>query len=897
MLAERFVQQGMTPEQAQYAASRQFGNSTSLKEVRREMSTLLSVETVWRDVRYALRALRQDPAFTIVAILSLALGIGANTAIYSFMDAILLRSLPVSHPESLVVFKWHARDRGSVVKGMIVNTGGSYRDPKAGRVSSVFPYPALEFFQRNAPSLDSVFSYYPADHLSLTIRDETEVVTGHYVSGDYFRGMGAFPAAGRLIQSEDDQPGAPAVAVLSYPYSQNRFGTAASAVGQSIRINNIPVVVVGVASQEFFGAEPAAIPNLYVPMHTNLLLEPSSASASAQRYIDKNFYWVELMGRLKPGVTFAQAQASLAPLFHNFVLDTAQNEKERADLPELMVLGGAAGLDSLRRQYSKPLYILLAMVGLILAIACANVANLLLARATARRKEVAVRLGIGASRGRVIRQLLTESVLLACIGGALGMAFGLWGIRVLTLLLANGRENFTLHAELNWHVLVLTIGLSVLVGILFGLVPASQATRVDVSSTLKETRMPGIGGRIHATFPMLSLGRVLGIAQIALSLLLLVAAGLFVRTLSNLQSIQLGFNRENVLLFTLDAKAAGHEARNLEILYGDIRDRVAALPGVRNASFSQFPLVSGGMILIPAVIPGLPPPPPGPAGFAGPPPNMPGVLAVGPSFFSTMQIPLVAGREFDKRDEAGSARVAVVNERFIKLFGVTNPVGRMMKMSNRSIEIVGVSKDARFNSLKDEYRPMVYMPYTQSIRPLAEMSYEVRTSGNPLGYASTVRQMVRQVDPRIPFSAVKTQAEQIDETINQEITFARLCTVFAVLALAIACVGIYGTMAYSVARRTGEIGIRMALGAQRSGVVWMVLREVLGLGVVGLAIGLPVALGFSRYLSSLLFGIRPNDPLALGTAVIILFAAAAAAAYVPARRAAKIDPMLALRHE
>jgi predicted permease len=537
------------------------------------------------------------------------------------------------------------------------------------------------------------------------------------------------------------------------------------------------------------------------------------------------------------------------------------------------------------------LYVLLAMVGLILAIACANIANLLLARAAARRREMAVRLSMGAGRFRVIRQLLTESVLLASIGGALGVAFAIWGIRFLTFLLANGREDFTLHPTVNWHVLGVTVALSLLTGLLFGLAPALQATRVDVIPALKEARGGQPSPRL--AFRRAGLSQLLVVTQIGISLLMLVAAGLFVRTLSNLQSIELGFNRENVLLFRMNARQAGHRDPEIITFYSDLQSRFRAIPGVRSASASHSPLLGEGTWSGPVV----------PVGQ--PRKGSTHILMTTPDFFKAMQIPIVLGRAFDDRDQPGSRPVAVVSEAYVKTnFPDRNPIGqhivvnRRPPLENRDVEIVGVVRNVRYGALKGEFRDIAYLPFNQgSYVPVEEMTFALRTSGDPLRYVNAVRALVSQADARVPVTDVKTQAAQIDQTMNQEIIFARLCTAFAILALLIACVGLYGTMSYTVARRTGEIGVRMALGAQRSTVVWMVLRQAFVLAAVGLAIGVPAALGISRFVESFLFGVKPNSPAAMVLAVAVLLGAVLVAGYVPARKASRIDPMTAVRHE
>jgi macrolide transport system ATP-binding/permease protein len=894
--AEERQAAGVPKDEARWAARRDLGNVTLLQERTRTLWTWTFLEQLAQDVRYALRTMRNNRAFTALVTLSLMLGIGANTAIYSFMDSILLRSLPVSDPASLVVVNWRSRpiewtdSKGGSAFVMHSVNGRTYKDDQMVTTSGIFPYPAFELLQKRSDSVFStVFAYYPADNVNVMIHGQAEVARGEYVSGDFFRGLAVPPAAGRLIAADDDRVGAPSVAVISMGLSQRRFGGPANAAGQSILINNLPVTVVGVTPADFFGVNPAEVPDVYLPMHANLVLGAASPSgATPKEYLDQNYYWIEMMGRLRPGVSLDQAQSALAPGFHQWVASTATTERERANLPQLWLREGAAGLDSLRREYSKPLYVLLTLVGLILAIACANTANLLLARATARRREIAVRLSIGAGRVRIVRQLLTESILLASLGGALGVLFAFWGIRFLTLLLANGQERFTLRAELNWHVLGATLLLSTVTGTLFGLAPAIQSTRADVMPALKETRGSESRTRARHGFLRINMSHALVVAQIAISLLMLVAAGLFVRTLSNLQSVQLGYNREHVLLFEVNARQAGHKDPEIVVFYDTLRSRLAAIPGVRNATLSHASLVSAGRQL--------------PMTVSGTPTRGTRVLNTGPAFFTTMQIPMLRGREIDERDRAGSPPVAVIDELFaMTYFHDENPVGRYITFGGpnpHDMEIVGVSANARYGGLKGKTPPVVYIPYSQTaFPPVRQMTYALRTADDPLEYVKTVRDIVHQADSRIALTNVKSQAAEIDQTINQEITFAKLCTGFAILALVIACIGLYGTMAYTVARRTGEIGIRMALGAQRGIVVWMVLREVFVLAAAGLAISVPTALWTSKFVESFLFGMKPNDPQAVMLAVGILLSAALLAGYVPARRASRIDPMIALRHD
>jgi predicted permease len=530
--------------------------------------------------------------------------------------------------------------------------------------------------------------------------------------------------------------------------------------------------------------------------------------------------------------------------------------------------------------------ILLILVGLILILACANIGNLLLARATARRREIAVRLGIGAGRSRLVRQLLTESVILASAGAAIGILFAVWGIRFLTALIGNGQENFALHADLNWHVLAAAAGLAIATGLLFGL-PALQATNVDLLPALKESRISGGTARGSG---IRSLSRGLLVLQMALSLVILVAAGLFVRALDKLESIQLGFNRENVLTFSLNATQAGHRDAEVFDFYGKLRDRFAAIPGVRSASFSDILLVGGRMFTGVSV--------------GGGKPRTSLVLSVGPDFLSTMQIPLRLGRELGQQDMAHSHFAAMVNQEFVKRLGGQNPLGQFLSFGSAacakcSAEIVGVSGNAMVgDGVTDELRPVVFVPYTMDLwGGVGDMYYELRTAGNPMALTGVVRELVQEADPRLPVSDIQTQRAVIDGTMNREVIFARLCSGFAVLALLIACVGLYGSMSYNVARRTGEIGIRMALGAPRRSVIWMVLGEVLLLAGLGLAVSIPAALVGSQLVRSFLYQTEPHDLLTMAAATVSLVLAAILAGYLPARSAAKIDPMSALRHE
>ncbi|HKW57819.1 MAG TPA: ABC transporter permease [Candidatus Acidoferrum sp.] len=889
--AEERRAEGLAEGEARYAARRDLGNYTLVREETRAAWGWTLVEQFIQDARYAFRTMAANKTFSALALVSLALGIGANTAIFSFMDTLLLRALPVPDPQSLVVLKWHmnasANARSTVMRGM---HGTTYGDSETGEIGGIFPYPAFELLHRDGPVFSSVFGRYAWEDFNLSVKGQAEVAQGDFVTGDFFDGLRIAPAAGRLIFPEDDRAGVPAVVVVSYALSQSRFGGSANAVGQTVLINNVPFSVVGVTPREFFGVDPGTEPDFYLPMHAGLLLpDPRPAG---DWFVNQNEYWIEILARLRPGVSREQAQAAVAGPFRQWVETTATNDMQRSNLPTFLVKEGAGGLDGLRQRYSKPLQILLTLVGLVLAMACANIANLLLARSTARRREMAVRLSIGAGRRRVIRQLLTESVLLALSGGALGVLVAVWGMRFLGVLLASGSRRYTLQAELNWHVLAAAAALSLVTGVMFGLAPALQSTRVDVFSALKESRT---GDPIAATRQSrirMSLSQVLMVAQIGVTLVVLVAAGLFVRTLSNLQSIALGFNRENVLTFHLDARKAGHTDPEIAAFYNGLRSELSALPGVRGASLSRDPLIGNGTSGTTVMV----------AGSSEA--KRTDILPVGADFFSTMQIPILWGRGVEERDQGGTAPVAVVNEKFVKeYFAGKNPVGQTLTWENpmtkiHGVEIVGVSGNWHFGQAQRELTPIVYVPFSQSSYvETGEMFYELRTAGNPLGYVNAVREIVRRADARVPVSDVVTERAAIDRSMSQEILLARLCTAFGVLALVIACVGLYGTVAYNVARRTNEVGIRMALGAQRAGIVWMVLCDVLLVAGIGLAISVPAVLATSKFVEAFLFAMKPNDPAVLAAAVAILVSSAVVAGYVPARKASRIDPVEALRHE
>ena len=886
--AEERMRLGVSAPEAERASHRDFGNVSLLKEDVRETWGWIWTERLAQDLRFGWRTLRGSPLFTATTVLSLALGIGANTAIYSVMDAMLFRTLPVENPHELVILNWRAikpptTSESTEPAGIRLVDGNVNVGPQGERISSDFPWPFYELIRDRNDVFSAVFAYKDAGQLNILVQGNAELGRVEFVSGNFFRSLGINAAAGRLIYDSDDRPSAPPVAVLSYEYWRNRFAENPAMIGQTIRISNVPVTIAGVAAPKFFGVDPASVPMVYVPIVNRPLLARNTIGPEEQAgmFTDSHYYWADMMGRLRPGITMTQAGAGISARFRQFAVAVGVNT-ERVDLPTLWLEDGRSGLDSLRRKYSKPLLLLMTMVALILVIACANIANLLLARAAARRREMAVRLSIGASRLRVVRQLLTESVLLAMMGGIAGLGVAAAGIRFLLWLLAGGSGDFHVHTGLDVRVLSFAIAVTLVTGILFGFAPALEATRVDIAPALKAARISttrGHGRRI-------SLSQILVAAQIALSLVLVLGAVLFVRTLSSLHAVELGFNAENVLTFNLNASKAGYEGAALTKFYSQMEDQLRLLPGVSAATITNAPLATRAFRT--------------PFILAKNRKGWGGWCSVGPTFFETMQIPILLGRGIDSRDVVGAPYAVVVNEAFTKAyFPNENPIGQQIGiLDGTKVTIIGVAKNAR-ESLKQRIMPFAYIAYRQNLGVAAwrGMSFELRTAGNPLALAGAVRQALREEGPTVPIADMMTQSQRIYNSIAQERTFADLCTAFAVLALIIACVGLYGNMAYSVAQRTNEIGVRMALGAGQHAIVGMVLREVLALTLGGLGIGFVVAWNAMHAIDSFLFGVRPADPSSILLATAILITALVFAVYVPARQASRIEPVVALRHE
>ncbi|MFI5094049.1 MAG: ADOP family duplicated permease [Candidatus Acidiferrales bacterium] len=998
------IERGMSPEEARYAAMRKFGNVTRVKEETSEVWSVLWVEQLWQDVRYGLRMLARSPGFAAVAILTLALGIGANTAIFSLIDAVLLRSLPVEKPSELVLAKWGAHKAPNIHGYQ--SAGDCPSDLRFGASNPSgcsFSEPMFrEIAQANVFSGAAAFAN--AGRLDLSGNGPAAVISGQYVSGDFFRTMGLKAAIGRLIDATDDKPSAAPVAVLNYGYWQSAFGASRDVVGRTIELNSVPFTIIGVAEQRFTGISPGSDYDVWLPLSVGPRMSGGGPMRWNNRQADVAFWWLTIVGRLKPGIQRPQAQAVVSGLFRNEMLhgsvplfhggeamggpapraggppggagrqemvigggpappssgapsgkraplhlapgngpaldgreaasgpppQSAGNKPmitpapqggtlgggphptERAsgprtlsaaeDNPEIVLLPAQSGLTGSRVRYSDPLYVLMLAVGIILLIACANVAGLMLARAAARQKEMAVRLALGAGRARVVRQLLTESVMLSVIGGALGILIAYWGAHaIISFVSSNQPRPLGFATGIDFRVLGFTIVISLLTGILFGMAPALRSTRVDLTPTLKEGEGSSAGWT-HGAGKWFTMGNALVVAQVALAMVVLVGAGLLVRTLQNLRSIDVGFDSHNILIFGIDPTLIGYKNAQVDSFYRDLQGRLSETPGVKAASYSMMPLLSNGLMITSFHWPGTPQDQDSDAD----------TLGVGPNFFETLHIPFLMGRTFNASDfevaasnggdkPSSAPTPVIVNQAFVeKYVGKENPIGKQFGEAgadangpgNPGYEIVGVVRDAKYNSLRREIHAMMYTP-----QHFGGASFELRTAADPQAILPAIREVVAQVNTNLPLFDVKTESEQIDRLLFQERLVARLSGFFGLLALVLACVGLYGLLAYEVSRRTREIGIRMALGAQPRSLLKLVLRQGIVLAIVGASAGIGVALGVTRYLTSMLYDVHANDPLTMIAVGVLLALVALAACYIPARRSTRVDPMVALRHD
>ena len=888
------------------------------------------MSTLWQDLRYGIRMLAKSPAFAAVAILTLALGIGANTAIFSLIDGILMRGLPIQDAQKVMVLKWRAR------KTPDRHNSSSYGDctqsyaPHGGPATSCsFSQPFFDDVASQIGAFSSAAAFANTGQIDLSGNGTASVLSGQAVSGEFFRLLGIRAAAGRLIAPSDDAVSAQPVVVLNYGYWKSQFGGSLSAIGKTVRLNNVPFTIIGVAESRFDSLSPGRVYDVWVPL--SVLPQISPHPWVKVRATDIYSWWLVIIGRLKPGVGRLEAQAAVTALFRNEMLHGAKPLSKPEDDPKVDVLPAQSGLTGSTTNISGELYVLMMAVGIVLLIACANVAGLLLSRATARQKEIAVRLALGAGRGRIVRQLLTESVFLSLVGGALGILFASWGAHsIVSMIPGSSGWQLGFTPGIDGRVLAFTFAASVATGIIFGLAPAFRGTRMDLTPALKEgTGSSAAEGRAGGRW--LSLGNGLVVAQVGLAVVVLVGAGLLVRTLRNLRNVDPGFDTRNLLTFGLDPTLIGYKTPQIDAFYRDLQERIAAIPGVESVSYSNSTLLSGSLWETGFHLAGTPKDEESEANY----------LPVGVNFFSVMHIRMLAGRNFNSADFAqaeateerqrareaaqeakeaglpapsGSAGIPVsasnevpipviVNKAFVKkYFPDVNPVGQHFGEQEANPEkgdwatpgwvILGVVSDAKYDSLRNAIDPTMYVPSSGG-----NTSFEVRTRTNPTAMTASIRSIVNQMDSNLPVFNVHTQTELIDQMLFQERMIAKLSGFFGGLALVLACIGLYGLLSYEVSRRTREIGIRTALGAQQRDVLRLVVGHGIVLAMAGAAVGIGVALVVTRYLRSMLYDVHANDSLTIAGVAVLLILVALAACFAPARRATRVDPMVALRYE
>jgi len=826
------------------------------------------------DLRYALRSLAKSPGFAAVAVLSLALGIGANTAVFSMLDDVLLHLLPVKNASQLVELRGVGQHYGN-------NSG-----------MNALSYPMYaDFRDRNQVFSGTLSrSQFP---VSVSFGGRNERTMGELISGTYFPVLGVQPALGRLFTPEEDRtPHGPPLAVLGYDYWKTRFGGDPSIIGRQLVVNDHQLTVIGVAEKGFDGVERLFSTGIYIPM-----MMAGEVNTRPNPLEDRRSRWLQVFGRLKPGVSRQQASASLQPLFHQ-ILEMEVQQKEFAHASTysrqqflrmtLDVMPGGAGQNEAKEFLEAPLWALMAMVVLVLLIACANVANLMIARATAREKEIAIRLSMGAGRLRLVRQLLVEGAVLSFLGGLLGLALLPWTLQLLFRIFPTMDPPLRVQTGINLNILAFVLAVSLLTALVFGLAPALRATRPDLASTLKEQAGAVIGGG-HTGWR-----KLLAAAQVSLSLLLLIGAGLFVRSLQNIRNLNPGFEVTHLLSFSVDPTLSGYQTERAKQFYKQLTEELKSLPGARSAALCVVAPLSFSDWESTITVDGY---------NAKPGEDMlPHVNYVSPAFFEAFRIPLYDGRDFTDRDALGAPKVVIVNEKFARhYFGDRSPVGRRIGMggdpgTKTDIEIIGVVRDTKYETMRQEIPREIFLPYQQSDFATAMTAF-VRTDLGSAQMFPALRAAVRRIDANLPVFQMKTEETQRDESMAVERLAATLSGAFGVLATVLAAIGLYGVMAFVVVRRTREIGIRMALGAAAGNVIWLVMREVLLLVGAGVLVGLPAALAVTRLLGSQLYGIQPNDVLTIAAATFGIVAIAALSGYLPARRATRVDPVIAIRCE
>ena len=818
------------------------------------------LDAIPQDVRYALRTLRGSPGFTAVAILSLALGIGANTAIFSLIDSVILKSLPVAHPEHLL----------QVTMGE--NAG--------------FTNPIWEQIRDRQDVFSGIFAY-GGGRFNLAAGGEARYAQGNYASGQFFDTLGLHALIGRTFTIADDQRGCPGTAVLSHGFWQREYGGRGDIVGKNISFDNHPFEILGVLAPGFTGIDVGSEEDLYVPVCTEKIIRGEFSSLD-----QRSSWWLRVIGRPKPGVSAGQSEArlkTLAPMVFEATVPPGWKEEDRQEYRKRSfdTQPAANGLSNIRRQYQPALMVLLAIAGVVLLIACANVANLLLARSAARQREIAIRIALGSGRGRLVRQLLTESIVLSLTGAAIGILFAQWGARLLVGLISLGGNKVVLDLSVDSRVLAFTAGVSILTALLFGLAPAWRSTAVNPQAAMKANARGVIEGS------KFGLGKALVVAQVALSLVLVAGAGLMLSTFFRLETLDAGFDREHVLLVKVDLRNGNYAKERRGAVMREMLAHLRALPGVRSASASNVTPVSGSIWNEDLEIEGY--------ASKGRDDTLVYFNEVSDRYFETLRTDLVAGRDFNTHDTPESPKVAIVNQTMArKFFAGQNPIGKRYRAEEGNkmgpwTEIVGMVRDSKYGSLREEILPTAFVAASQDATPMS-YEFELRAAGPPTALISGAKSAIAEVNRNVSLQ-FKTLAVQVDESLARERLLASLSGFFGALALALAMIGLYGVMSYNIARRRNEIGIRMALGAEQSRVLRMVLREVAILIGMGLAIGLSAAIGTTRFVESFLYGMKANDPWTLFLSAGVLALAAALAGFLPARRASKLDPMNALREE
>ena len=840
------------------------------------------------DLKHAYRMLMHSKGWTVVVLLSLAIGIGATTALFTAVNGLLLQTVPVRDPHSLVILKWTGKNdmvRSSSDYGYSAPLGAG----REGNVRSTFSNAIYRQLKSANQTMTDLIAGTSLESFNFSSNGSSEIATAFGVSGNYFKVLGVSAAIGRTIEEGDDRSDAEPVAVLSYPFWQKRFGGDTAVIGKAVRLNTTTVTIVGVLPASYVGIQRMADTprDVTVPFAIEPQLVPAVATAKP-RIDEPTFWYLQVGGRLKPGAALAQVKGNLAVPFEQAArngMDSyrtgltdderklARNQRDGSAVPELLVLAGSRGIYDLDRTATRSASMLSVIVVLLLLIVCANVANLLLSRAAARYKEVSVRLSMGASRRRLVRQLLTESLLLSGTGGALGIALGYWTKKLLP---------FGQNTSIDGQVLAFVAGISMLTGLVFGIIPAVRATQVDLSSAMKENSRS-----VAASRTWLSKGLL--VTQVAVSVVLLIGAGLFVRTLQNLRSVDVGFNPGNILMFRINPALNRYPADRTAQLYQRVQASLEALPGVKAVSFTRTALLSGSTSTTGIYRHGA---------TTEKQANDFYIMSVSPKFFATMQIPVLRGRDFNERDVETPTASALINETAAKnFFPNEDPIGQRVGQSpeeSGQTEIVGIIRDTKYDSVRDPVPPTIYTSIRPGTRSLTVM---VRTAGEPAALTEAVRTALQQIDPDVPMTGITTQSEQVNNRFEQERLFALAYSLFGGLALLLACIGLFGLMSYSVSRRTNEIGIRMALGAQRAGVVGMVLRESMLMVAIGVVAGLAAAIAGGRFVESVLFGLSTTDQWTIWMAISATVIVSLAAGYLPARRASRVDPMVALRYE